>query len=329
MADEKRPIDRLRESAGSMTVGSSDEGPIGSFLVIGDRLLIVKASAVYEVKFADSIDPDRINPKIPNTQQKVLLYGSDSPLLGRTLLTANVLLNESRIPMINRVAGMERTLAASLDLCAMQAALEQLEHDHQSVEASLVGQKLTSGFIMPMSPELIPGAKAFLQRADHFVQALLDVARLFFPTVTHADSLADHVENSGSPEQAIQFFQSIAQSIRFVREARNAMEHPKTDKRIELRDYTLQPDGKVRSPTIQLSHPTLGGEAIAVVTWMHDTIEKLSIIFEMSLVHLCYPRAECGDYPVAVMLLPKDQRSTPHVRYSYALRFGEEWAPLG
>src|SRR4051812_42999973 len=88
----KRPIDHLRESALSMEVGESDS-PITGFVKIGGRLHIVTTRAIYRIMLADEIDPDRTNPDVPNSQQKVLDYGSDSEFVGKTLLTAKQLLD--------------------------------------------------------------------------------------------------------------------------------------------------------------------------------------------------------------------------------------------
>ncbi len=312
-----------------MEVGSPDEGPIGSFVTVGSRLLIVKSTAIYEVKMADSVDPGRTNPKIPNTQQRLLPMGSESPLLGRTLLTAHALFDKSRLPRINTSEAVEWSLNAATDLSAMQDALDRLVAKQDEIAANLEGQKLTDGFIMPAIGNLVPESKSFLQKADHLLQALLDIARLFYPDVTHADSLLRVARREGLHERTIEFLESVTPSMRFIREARNAIEHPKADKRLEIKDYSLRPDGNVEGPTIEMIHLDMPEPPMPVSVFMRDIIEKLSIIFEMVLVHLCFHHAECGEYSVAIILLPEEKRGTPHVRYTYALRMGDEWVPIG
>ncbi len=89
---EKRPIDRRREAAMSVEVGTDgDNSPITGMITIGSTLYIVKSSGIYELRLADEIDPQRVNPNIPNTQRRVLRLGSDSELVGKTLLTARQL----------------------------------------------------------------------------------------------------------------------------------------------------------------------------------------------------------------------------------------------
>jgi len=83
----KRPIDSLRDSAMSMEIGPSG-GRITEMVEIGERLHTVKTDSIYRIMLADEIDPGRTNINVPNSQQKVLDYGSDSPFVAKTLLTA-------------------------------------------------------------------------------------------------------------------------------------------------------------------------------------------------------------------------------------------------
>ena len=69
-----------------MEIGTSDDqSAVTGIFPIGDNLYVVKERGIYEVKLADRIDPNRTNIAIPNTQQKVLNYGSEAPVVGRTL----------------------------------------------------------------------------------------------------------------------------------------------------------------------------------------------------------------------------------------------------
>jgi hypothetical protein len=70
---EKRPIDRMREAAGKMDVGTPDDPTaITGLFPIGDTLYVIKEKGIYEIQFADAIDPKRTNIHVPNTQQRVL-----------------------------------------------------------------------------------------------------------------------------------------------------------------------------------------------------------------------------------------------------------------
>src|SRR5882672_6040048 len=85
----KRPIDRLRDSALSMTIDSPEDksGTVAMFEV-DSRLCIVTGSAVYAVQLADQTDPERTNPAVKNSMQRLLAIGADDVIVSRVLLTA-------------------------------------------------------------------------------------------------------------------------------------------------------------------------------------------------------------------------------------------------
>jgi hypothetical protein len=85
----KCPIDQHRAAAVDMTIGdSTDPSAISEMISLGSRLVIVKEKGVWQTQLADAIDPERSNPRIPNTQQKLLSRGSSDAMVGRTLLQA-------------------------------------------------------------------------------------------------------------------------------------------------------------------------------------------------------------------------------------------------
>ena len=66
--DNKRPIDVKRERGGSADIGSAEDGAIVEMYSIRTRLLIIKERAVYELRLADDIDPNRENPDFLNSR---------------------------------------------------------------------------------------------------------------------------------------------------------------------------------------------------------------------------------------------------------------------
>lgn len=61
-SDKSRPIDKLRNGAGSFDLTTSDDhSEITGLMKIGGRLLIVRGKGIYEIKLADQVDPERIS----------------------------------------------------------------------------------------------------------------------------------------------------------------------------------------------------------------------------------------------------------------------------
>lgn len=131
----KRPIDHLRDSAMSMEVGPSG-GRITEMVKIGERLHTVKTDSIYRIMLADEIDPGRTNINVPNSQQKVLDYGSDSPLVAKTLLTAKQLFEKGFLaPDFESTKAIELSFECLKNLAAMSdlaAAFSRQDDDEES-----------------------------------------------------------------------------------------------------------------------------------------------------------------------------------------------------
>lgn len=327
---QKRSIDSLRESAGSMSIGTEEEGPITGFYKIGDRLLILKKSAVYEVIFADAIDPARTNPAIPNTQQRILMFGSDSVPLGRTLLTADALLKRGFLPEIDVERGRELALQIAKDVSGMVDTFDRLEGRFKEVYKNLEGARLSAGFSVPTVENLETEMKGFIQKANHLVNALLEITRLFYGTkVTHADSLQASVdEQHDADEDYRSFVADIVPVLRQVRDYRNAVEHPKATEQVVLRDFKLGAEGKVTAPSIELLHPLRPFEAVGVYDFMRSALANLTEIFENLLAFMCDRHCKSEPFPLSVGTLSDSQRQYPHVRFGYVAQVGENVLPM-
>src|ERR1700744_3072852 len=91
--DEKRPIDRKRDSSGHFDVGDETDGAIQQTLNVDGKLLIIKERSIYEVTFAGHIDPERTNYALPPViQKKILPLGTESEMVSKTYLMALAML---------------------------------------------------------------------------------------------------------------------------------------------------------------------------------------------------------------------------------------------
>lgn len=315
-----------------MEVGSPDEGPVSGFVKFGDRLLIVKASAVYEIKMADTIDPERTNAAIPNSQQRVLSIGSDSSLLGCTVLTADTLFRPEYLPdWFNRDAAMATTLLAARELIAMSDEYVRLKGEVEHILANIGGAPLKQGFSIPAIVDLEPRYKTFLQRAHHFVKAAMDIARLFFGAkITHPDSLLTFaVQEYGEEDPFRRFLEEAVPTLRLIWHMRNAVEHAKADERVVLTNFALKSDGTLELPTVELIHPKTAQPSVFAVDSLSQIVEVIPIIFEILVAYLCERHLVSGHFQVSLVELPAERRHQTNVRFSYAMKIGGQWAPVG
>ena len=140
ITNNKRPIEKFRDSGGAFTVGSEEDGtPITEMFPLDSELLLITQKAIYEVKMADQLDPKRENPNIPhNVQRRILDLGTDSEFVGRTLLTAKALFKKEFLPSpidINRALVL--TFEALRDIIAMDSvAKEYILAEQKEIEAA-------------------------------------------------------------------------------------------------------------------------------------------------------------------------------------------------
>ena len=330
-----RPIDRMRDSAGSMDINPpDDDSPITGVVVVDDQMHIIKERGVYRVTLADEIDPDRKNPKIPNTVQRVLRMGSDSELIGRTLLTAQNLFKTAYLPKeIDCDRGLSLTLAIAKNLVSMSVAADSLrDKEEKTVTAGEVTIRKDRSVVLSDVGVVEPECRAFLQQADHVQRELLEIVRLFYRDQKFRkwfDSFAKLMSQTlDDNDEFLKFLNSALPLFRFVRDARNCNEHPKDNEFVRVTDLFINSDGKLVAPTIEVIHPTSRLELTSASIFMRRITDDLVTIVESMLGHLCGHHVQAfAGIQFSVCVLPEDKRQNKNVRLGYAVFDGKNVIP--
>jgi hypothetical protein len=322
----KRPIDLQREGAGFMNVGSpEDSSPITSMVVIGKTMYVVKTNSIYEVRMADEIDPERTNASIPNTQQEVLGVGSDSEIVGRILLTANVLLNKNYLPASIDCEGALRFCFDALkDMAAMGEIAETLEKDEQDSIARLGdNRKIDRSVLLPSIKNLTHRCNEFLQKADHSLGRLYSIVGIFYPRARkpYFDGFSDTlVALYGATDPFAQGVRNVLPFLKFVRDARNSVEHPKPNQKIIVKDFTFDPSGRIIAPTIEVVHARSPQAPVSISVLMRETHAAIIDVFESMIAGLCSKNIKNDSgFVFEVIALPAGSRRDKFVSYSYGL----------
>jgi hypothetical protein len=178
----KRPIDLKRDSAFFGTVGTDDEGAIQEFLNTGSSLLMIKERAIYKSQLADQINPGRTNINVPHIQQKVCSVGSSSEIVGRTLLTAKYLFENGMLDgRFDKAALMSAVLDFFDEALKLLTLSESLAADQDAAIGEYKKQKSRGSVVLLPSITDIGGrVKSFVQHADHSLQRLLALCRIFY-----------------------------------------------------------------------------------------------------------------------------------------------------
>lgn len=332
----KRAIDRLRESAASTTVKTpDDDSEITDMVVINDTMHIIKELGIYEFRFADEIDPERTNPEIPNTIQRVLKFGSSSEWVGKTLLTGKVLFNKSYFPKnINCDEAMSLMFKIVKNIGAMQELVNRFEKHESSALKTLDNKvKEDRSFHMPAVGEVDTHCKTFSQKADHAARELLDLVKLYYGKDAGKkwfEGFTEKIEKSElNSDNFAEFLRDILPLLQLIRNARNCAEHHKSDECIITTDFSINTSRELVLPTIQIVHPRTPQEAIPVAQYMRSITDHFVDIVELMTVFLCARHVQPpSGFPIQVCLIPEEKRSNKHVRYGFGMFDGTNVIPV-
>ncbi|MFT4275405.1 MAG: hypothetical protein QM576_03520 [Rhodopseudomonas sp.] len=323
----KRPIDKIRESALSMEIGEPGErSTITEFVKIADKLHIVTGSAIYRVMLADEIDPERTNPAVPNSQQKVLHYGSESPLVCKTLLTAKQLFGEGS-PLADKSDAIRLSFECLRDLVALADSAQAFSEEETSVRSrSFETRDQHRSLILPSTPNLAASCKEFILKSDHSLQSLFGIAKLFYGANLKGWFEGLHSEicrHHGKDTQYCELSREVAVFCKSIRTTRNCIEHPKKNERVDVVDYSLTPRNEVIPPQISVTHPSFNQQAILVSDYMRQVTDHISDIFEILVAFMCSRNLrnlpESIPFLYDVVEMPENTRANKLVRFRYEI----------
>ena len=321
-----RPVDRVRDGAGSLEVTTpDDDSPITGMLTFGNGLYAVKEKGIYEIKLADQIDPERTNIHVPNTIQRVLPYGSAEPWVGSVLLTGHELLKKE---VLNNDIDVDRAMLLVLEIAQnIASAKDVLEafSDSQRTEVEKYDLKVgeNRSVVLPSVNGIKNKCKEFFQKSDHALDSLFKIAKLFIPNVGKGgwESLQKEVSNEAEKiDNFLEVLESMLPFLRFVRNTRNCVEHPRADQRIVTTDFSINPENQLLPPSIEVVHSKTPQEQVPIVELMSQVVNSIVDIVEVMLAFLCNRKIKpITGFPVSVHMFPEDQRRTSSVKYGYGI----------
>ncbi len=333
----KRPIDLMRESGGAFKIESDDDNTlVQEMCKLNGGLALITKNAIYEVKLADQIDPNRENPNFPhNVRRRVLDVGADSPLVGQTLLTANALFKEKFLPVfVDTHKAVSLIFETLTDLVDMNIASEEFIAIEEKQIQSMKNRSQKSGSLsIPSISDFKQRTKSFVQKAEHVEQAIIDMILLFYPDISrgHFETVINKLKAKyDSDDDFIKFLESILPFMKMVRNARDCLDH-RNAKDINVLNFKINPDGTIIPPTIEINN--FRGtqlEATSLSFFMSNTIKNMLEIIENLTAFLCSKHVQpFGSVPILVGLIPENRRRNKFIRFGYCTNITGQWMPIG
>lgn len=332
-----RPIDRIRDAAFQMQVGTEQDGRIVDMIAIHEKLYVVKTGAIYSFLLADKIDPERQNPKIPNAQQKELPIGSDDAVVARILLTAKLLFTKTALGQSFDVeGGMECALCLLKDVENLRGMRGKLEHAQLEAEAMQPSPAARlSSFRLPSIEDIEARFDAFAQKIGHVVDGLETLAKIFYPVELQTkwiDSLTKLAKERYAQDSPFALYMDrVSPFLLSMRKMRNMIEHPKPDEFIKVYNFRLLPSGELARPSVDIVWLDSPLESSQMTTLMEFLTDHLVNVCEALLVYLCDANINMhGAFSsLRVVSVPPDQRRFhPEIRYSYGYYDGQSMSPI-
>lgn len=326
---EKRPIDRIRESGGHADIGTIEDGAIMEMQNVGGRLLIIKERSIYEMIFADAIDPQRTNINLPPTIHKLIIdKGTESETVARTFLTAKTIFKSQYIPS---TINCDWLLSLTIDMLSEFSLLEKEIREYQVVEDKVSAEyekrrSQKGAFELPSVVNLESRCKTIFQKADHVEQILMDIITHFYPNQgltrqSHFPKFHEVLQKLyGDKDGFAVFIGKTLYFMRVVRELRNGLDHRLPT--VTVTDFELQTDGSILAPTINLNHKEIKLDRTSLSEFLKLTTANLLEIVETTFAFLAGRNVKTDGMLYQLKEIPEAERRHKYVRYSF-------WMPIG
>jgi hypothetical protein len=331
-------MDRIRESALSMQIGTPEDGAVSVMIDMENALYVVKERAIYAVQPADQVDPERTNVAVPNTQQRLLSIGTHDPEVARIFLTAYTMFKSTHLgTSFPEREAWSHAFEYLRDIVAMMEIRSALV---KAIKEAVAGFNKVVAKDQSITLLALGNAEercdAFAQKIGHAIDTLKAVARLFYPKELSRkwiDSLTVvAAQKHGEHEPLARFMKEKGGNLLFMRELRNMIEHPQVDAYVKVRDFQLLPSMELVAPSVDIVRPGETPIAEPLASFMAQVIEELVSIAEVFFALHCGANAKSfSGFPLTVVELPPNRRPTwnPHQRISYGIVMNGEVHPLG
>lgn len=279
---------------------------------------------------ADDIDPNRTNIDLPNNMHKLIAtQGSESEIIGRTILTAKRLFQKEFFSIdININNALELTLELMQELIVFDDEVQSyLELETRVIDECEKRKSKKVSFVIPSVSNVHTRCKTIFQKADHISQILMEIIIIFNPQ-TNLNKQSQFISlheifktKYGEDDPFTEFIEDTLAFFEIIRGLRNCLDHRLNN--VNVRDFEIQADSNIISPTIEMDYRKAKLAREALSSFLPMVKENLMIIFENTIAFLAdrnvlKQRIVSGH----VRIVPEEIRINKFIKFSF-------WLPLG
>ena len=208
------------------------------------------------------------------------------------------------------------------------------ENEKQILKEGDFAREKDGSVLLPDLGEIQSECKSYFLMAGHVQWELLEIVKLYYPKKQFRkwfDSLnAILAEDASASDNFKLFLEHFLPALRFIRNCRNSVEHPKENEFLSVTDFSVNAKCQLITPTIELVHPSTPQPATSATHLMKETTSILITIVEQIIVYLCdlHIKGDSGFKPKLVEM-PSEQRKYEHSKYGYVIEINGKYVPVG
>jgi hypothetical protein len=326
--EENKDISRIRDRGGSAEIGTEEDGAILEMYNLNEKLITIKEHALYEFYMADHIDPNRTNAALPaNIQKLIINEGPNSELVSSTFLTAKTLFRDGYFPGVDNKKAISLSIELMIELKNLKTEIHSyMDKEKEVSDAYEARRKKPISFALPAIGNAESRCTTIFQKADRVEQILIEIFMLFYTSAglkiqSHFPDFFEVLKiKHGEEHPFTKFIGSTVDFMNIVRELRNSLDHRL--RFVEVRDFELQLDGNVMSPTIELKKiRKTQMERTPLSTLLPIVLQNFLAITELTFAYVAGTDAK-PMMPSLVKVIPEDNRRFKHLKYAFWTDFG-------
>lgn len=327
---DKIDINSIRNSGGKADIGTEEEGAIVDMFNLGNKLILIKENAVYELVLADSIDPKRENPNLPlNTHKLLLKIGAHSAMFCRTFLTAkNLLREEFLLKTINTNKGLHLAFEIVQELQILSNEIDEFLKLEQAAIIEYENRRSKDlDHSVPSITNVKSRCKTIFQKADQIQQAQFEIIKMFYPEFSKTSYYTKFLEfikdEYGESDKFYLFLSNAVTFIELSRNIRNCLDHRRSE--INIIDFELQINNEILNPTIEINYLNSKMGRTSLSSFLPLVRENSITVFENLIANLCSKKIEPKSIiHKQVAIIPENKRINKNVKFGYWLPIGDE-----